>query len=85
MEILKPLQSTLSAVDGMKVANRGSPLFNHLAAIAEGIGMLGWVAFEGKPQDYVKETMDAAQYHGNRVRIEYKEKSVIYQINAATH
>lgn len=85
METLKPLQSTLSAVDGIKVANRGSPLFNHLAAIAEGIGMLGWVAFEGKPQDYVKETIDAAQYHGNRVRMEYKEKSVTSEIDAASY
>lgn len=74
METLKDLQQTLSAVDGIKVANRGSPLSNHLAAIAEGVPMLGWVAVEAKPQDYVKEMMDAAQFYGNRVVKEYKEK-----------
>lgn len=74
MEILKELQSTMGSVSDIREANRGSPVFNHLTAVSEGIGLLGWITAEPKPADYILAMLSTAQYHGNRVINEYKEK-----------
>ena len=74
METLKGIQETMGSVDGIKVANRGSQFSNHLAAVSDGIPMLGWVTVDPKPNDYVKEMVDSAQFYGNRVIKEHKEK-----------
>ena len=76
MEILKELQTMIGAVNDIRVANRGVPLYNHLTTVSEGVAMLGWIAMEPKPADYVTETLSSAQYHGNRVLREYKDKLV---------
>ncbi|MCJ1291109.1 hypothetical protein MMC34_002652 [Xylographa carneopallida] len=74
MEILKELQSTIGIVNDIRVANRGSPYFNHLTTVSEGIAMLGWVTIDPKPVDFVNETLSSAQFYGNRVLKEYKDK-----------
>ena len=74
MEILKELQSTVGAVNDVTTANRGSPLFNHLSTVSEGIAMLVWITVEPKPAPYVAETLSSAQYWGNRVLKEYKDR-----------
>lgn len=74
MEILKDLQSTMGAVNDIREANRGSPFFNHLTTVSEGIAMLGWITIDPKPADYVTDTLGSAQYNGNRVLREYKDK-----------
>ena len=74
METLKELQETIGAVDGFRVANRGSPLSNHLTTVSEGIPMLGWVTIDAKPEEHVTEMFNAAEFYGNRVRKEYREK-----------
>ena len=76
MEILKDLQSTMGAVSDIREANRASPFFNHLSTVSEGIAMLGWITYDSKPFDYVTDTLSSAQYHGNRVLMEFKDKSV---------
>lgn len=75
MEVLKELQSTLGVVNDIREANRASPLFNHLTAVSEGINVLIWVANETKPVDLITEMLSSAQFWGNRVIQEYKEKS----------
>jgi len=74
MEILKELQTTMGAVGDIREANRGSPLFNHLTTLSEGIAMLGWITIEPKPADFVTETLSSAQFYGNRVLKDYKDK-----------
>ncbi|MCJ1245785.1 hypothetical protein MMC30_002989 [Trapelia coarctata] len=76
MEILKELQAMIGAVNDIRVANRGSPIFTHLTTIAEGIAMLGWITTgtDPKPADFVTETLSSAQFYGNRVLKEYKDK-----------
>ena len=74
METLKELQETIGKVDAFRVENRGTPFSNHLTAVSEGIPMLGWVTMDTKPEQHVVEMMNAAEYHGNRVRNEYREK-----------
>ncbi|TAQ85570.1 hypothetical protein B7494_g6111 [Chlorociboria aeruginascens] len=74
MELLKPLQESISAVSDIRDANRGKPLFNHLSAVSESIGVLAWVTVEPKPQKHVEESLGSAQYWGNRVLKDFKDK-----------
>ncbi|KAK1092273.1 suppressor of rasval19 [Friedmanniomyces endolithicus] len=72
--LLKDLQHDLGSVGDIKDSNRGSPVKEHLAMVAEGTGALQWLLMEGKPADYVAETIGGAQMYGNRVLTKYKEK-----------
>lgn len=74
MEVLKDLQSTMGVVNDIREANRASPLFKHLSTVSEGINVLIWVANETKPVDTITEMLSSAQFWGNRVIQEYKEK-----------
>ena len=74
MEILKELQSMMGAVNDLREANRGSPLFTHLTTVSEGIAVLGWITVDPKPVDYISEMLSSAQYHGNRIINQNKEK-----------
>lgn len=72
-ELLTDLHRLLGTVDEIREANRPSPFFVHLSAIAEGIVALGWIV-ESRPADFVTDTLGGAQFYGNRVLKEYKEK-----------
>ena len=79
MEILKELQSMMGAVNDIREANRASPLFTHLTTVSEGIAVLGWITIDPKPAEYVTEVLGSAQFYGNRIIKEYKEKSVAHR------
>lgn len=72
--LIKPLQEGISAVTDIREANRGSPLFNHLSAVSESIGVLGWVTVDPKPHKAVEEFLESAQFYGNRVLKDAKDK-----------
>lgn len=74
MELLKPLQDELQAVSTIRDRNRGSQLFNQLSTVSESISVLAWVTVETKPFKHVEESLVSAQYWGNRVVKENKEK-----------
>ncbi|KAI9763138.1 MAG: hypothetical protein M1840_000903 [Geoglossum simile] len=74
METLTDLQKQMGTVNDIREANRASPLFNHLSAVSEGITALVWVTNELKPAAYITEILGSAQFFGNRVLKEYKEK-----------
>lgn len=74
MELLGPLQKGVEGVVEMRDNNRGSPLSNHLSAVAESVGVVAWVTMEHKPYKHVEESLGSAQYFGNRVLSEFKEK-----------
>lgn len=74
MEVLKELHTTMGVVSDIREANRTSPLFQHLSIVSEGISVLFWVANETKPVDTITEMLISAQYWGNRVVQQYKEK-----------
>lgn len=73
-ELIKDLQQEMGVVTDIKEANRASPFKDQLAMVAEGMGALQWVVFDGKPADYVAEVLGGVQLFGNRVLKEYKEK-----------
>lgn len=72
--LLKPINESLMAVVNIKESNRGAEESNQLSAVADGIMMLAWVTDEGKPHKHVENTLGSAQYYGNRVIKDYKEK-----------
>lgn len=72
-ELMTELHRYTSTVDDLREGNRPSPLFTHLSAVAEGIVALAWIA-EKRPADFVTETLGGAQYYGNKILKEYKEK-----------
>lgn len=74
MEVLKDLQATMGIVNDIREANRASPLFKHLSTVSEGINVLIWVANENKPAETITEMLSSAQFWGNRVIQDYKEK-----------
>ena len=76
MEILTELQRQMGSVGDLRETNRASPLFSHLSAVSEGITALGWITIEPKPADYIAEAFGSAQFFGNRVLKEYKERFV---------
>lgn len=72
--LLKPTNDALMAVTEIKETNRGSTLSTHLSAVADGIMVLGWVGVENRPYKHIDESLGSAQFFGNRVQKEYKEK-----------
>ncbi|KAK7744837.1 suppressor of rasval19 [Diatrype stigma] len=73
-DLIKPINDALMAVNSIKESNRGSPVFSQLSAVAEGIMVLAWVTVETKPFKHVEESLASAQFFGNRVMKEYKDK-----------
>ncbi|KAI0523683.1 adenylate cyclase associated N terminal-domain-containing protein [Xylaria bambusicola] len=74
-ELLKPINEALVAVGNIKESNRGAPVFTQLSAVAEGIMVLAWVTVDNKPFKHVEESLGSAQFFGNRVLSEHKDKN----------
>lgn len=75
-DLLKPINEALMTVSNMKESNRGSPVFTQLSAVAEGIMVLAWVTVDNRPWKHVEESLGSAQFFGNRVLKEQKDKFV---------
>ncbi|PWY94878.1 hypothetical protein BO94DRAFT_531829 [Aspergillus sclerotioniger CBS 115572] len=72
-ELMTELHNASDSINNIRESNRASALFNHLSAVAEGIVALGWF-FADKPADFVTEMAGGAEYYGNKVLKDYKEK-----------
>lgn len=72
-DLFAEIHKYISEVDELKETNRSSPLFKHLSMVSEGIIGLGWI-MEARPADHVDSALGGAQYNGNNVLKEYKEK-----------
>lgn len=73
-QLLQPINKSLMAAVEIKDSNRGSAVINQLSAVADGIMMLAWVTDEGKPHKHVENALGSAQYYGNRVIKDNKDK-----------
>ncbi|OAQ98335.1 hypothetical protein LLEC1_05416 [Akanthomyces lecanii] len=73
-DLLKPINDSLMAVTELKEANRSDSMYTQLSAVADGIMVLAWVTVSHKPFTHVEEFLGSAQFFGNRVIKEYKEK-----------
>lgn len=73
-EVVKPVGKLVDEVVAFAEKRRGNKMFNHFMTVKEGIGCVGWITVAPKPAPYVKEMHDQAQFYGNRVIKEYKDK-----------
>jgi adenylyl cyclase-associated protein len=74
MDLLKDTQMKMMAVDETRQKNRGSPLKDHLAMVADGIAVLGWVTIDHKPAEMAAELFGGAQMYGNKILKQFKDK-----------
>lgn len=72
--LLKPINEALMAVGEIKDSNRPDPMYTQLSAVADGIMMLAWVTVDSRPYKHVDECLGSAQFFGNRVLKEQKDK-----------
>ncbi|POR36627.1 Adenylyl cyclase-associated protein [Tolypocladium paradoxum] len=72
--LLKPINEALMAVGELKDSNRPDPMYTQLSAVADGIMMLAWVTVDSRPYKHVDECLGSAQFFGNRVLKEQKDK-----------
>eukprot|EP00761_Pharyngomonas_kirbyi_P012496 gb/GECH01012523.1/.p1 GENE.gb/GECH01012523.1/~~gb/GECH01012523.1/.p1 ORF type:complete len:216 (+),score=66.48 gb/GECH01012523.1/:1-648(+) len=77
-ELLTPLSSCLQEISSFRDSHRTSENFNHLSAVSEAAGMLGWVAVDKTPVPYIKEVGSAGDFYGNKVRMAYKDKDATH-------
>ncbi|KAJ4165383.1 hypothetical protein LMH87_007017 [Akanthomyces muscarius] len=73
-DLLKPINDSLMAVTELKEANRSDAMYTQLSAVADGIMVLAWVTVSHKPFTHVEEFLGSAQFFGNRVIKEHKDK-----------
>jgi adenylyl cyclase-associated protein len=73
-ELLKPINEALHAVTELKDNNRADAMYTHLSAVADGIMVLAWVTVDNRPYKHVEECFSSAQFFGNRVLKEFKDK-----------
>ncbi|KAJ8908813.1 hypothetical protein NDN08_005517 [Rhodosorus marinus] len=50
-----------------------SPLENHLTAVSESIGALGWVAVDSKPVPYIGDMEQAGEFYLSKILMQYKK------------
>lgn len=72
--LIQPINEALVAVTEIKEANRPDPKYNHLSTVSDGIMVLAWVTVENKPHKHIDDTLSSAQFFGNKVLKEFKEK-----------
>lgn len=72
--LLKPITDALTAITNLTEANRPDPAYNHLSAVSAGITVLAWITIDTRPYKHVEESLGSAQFFGNRVLKEHKEK-----------
>eukprot|EP00002_Diphylleia_rotans_P009457 TRINITY_DN1970_c0_g1_i1.p2 TRINITY_DN1970_c0_g1~~TRINITY_DN1970_c0_g1_i1.p2 ORF type:complete len:466 (-),score=118.57 TRINITY_DN1970_c0_g1_i1:2393-3790(-) len=66
------LQAKIAAAKDFREKNRNSKQFNHLSAVAEGAGALGWVLIEPTPAPFVDEMLASADFYLNKILREFR-------------
>lgn len=72
--LLKPTNEAIVAIADLKESNRCDPLHAQLSTVADGIVMLAWVTIDNRPHKHVDECLGSAQFFGNRVLKEHKDR-----------
>ncbi|KEZ46507.1 Adenylyl cyclase-associated protein [Scedosporium apiospermum] len=73
-DLVKPISESIARVGSIKESNRASKYYNHLSTVSEGALVLAWVTVDNRPWKHVEESLGSAQFFGNRVLQEFKEK-----------
>lgn len=62
------------AIGELKDKSRTSKVFNHLSAIADGIGAFNWVAVTPTPAPFIGDMIGGAEFYTNRILKDFKGK-----------
>jgi adenylyl cyclase-associated protein len=62
------------AIGQLKDQSRTSKVFNHLSAVADGIGALNWVAITPTPAPFIGDMIGGAEFYTNRILKDFKGK-----------
>ncbi|PAV24323.1 adenylyl cyclase-associated [Pyrrhoderma noxium] len=74
-KLQEPIAKEVTTIMGVPEKNRKERVwYNHLMVISEGIPSIGWIGIEPKPGPYVAQMKESAEFYGNKVIKEYKEK-----------
>lgn len=78
MSLIGGLATAIAAVTEFEGKNRKTQHRDHLAAISNGVGALGWVSVEKTPGPFAKEQGETAFMYTNRVLSAYKGKEEVH-------
>lgn len=73
-ELIRPIKDSAARVVDIQENNKFDLMHNHLACVADGIPVVGWMDIEMRAFNHVDKFLGYAQYFGNKVTKEYKEK-----------
>jgi adenylyl cyclase-associated protein len=73
-KILETLSKKLGLVSEFKDKNARDKAFNNIAAVAEGVGALGWVAVEPTPAPFMNDIIPGSEFYSNRILVAFKGK-----------
>ncbi|CAI5454506.1 unnamed protein product [Caenorhabditis angaria] len=71
-KMIGKIGESMQEITDFKDSKRNTPQFNHLSAIAETMGALGWVMSK-TPAPVIKDYIEASMFFGNRIMKEFKE------------
>jgi len=83
-DLVKPISESIARVGSIKESNRASKYYNHLSTVSEGALVLAWVTVDNRPWKHVEESLGSAQFFGNRVLQEFKEKYACLRVILTT-
>lgn len=72
-ELLARMQKEMMMVTELRESNRGSPVFNHLSVVSDGIPAVAWVTYDDPPA-FVNMMLEAAQFYGDKVLKAFKDE-----------
>ncbi|CCA74201.1 probable adenylyl-cyclase-associated protein CAP [Serendipita indica DSM 11827] len=76
--ITQPLHTDVGAIKQIQEKNRDRNWSLHLQTVADGAPSVGWLLLPSNPVGHIQVQKEAAEFYGNRVIKEYKEKNTAH-------
>lgn len=73
-KLVAGMVAAAGAIGALKDKSRTSKVFNHLSAVADGIGALNWVAIAPTPAPFIGDMIGGAEFYTNRILKDFKGK-----------
>jgi adenylyl cyclase-associated protein len=72
-KLVEPTSKFMAEIGALREKQRANKQFNHLSAISEGIGAIGWVVVEPTPAPFVNEARASSEFYTNKILVEFKK------------
>lgn len=74
-EMIQPMvDATAEVVEIQETTDHSDSMHNHLSCVADGIPVMAWIGIEMRAFNHVNKFLGYAQYFGNKVTKNYKDK-----------